>query len=102
MKNRKIILNVALWIVFAAATVYSSTGPLRWISIVLALVAIGIQVSSLRKPTETKVACCSFCGGSQADGRKLIHGPNVRICSSCVSLAQQVCASSDSEGRLPS
>lgn len=34
---------------------------------------------------------CSFCGASQAAGRRLVGGPNgVAICAGCVALCAQV------------
>ena len=35
---------------------------------------------------------CSFCGKSQHDVRKLIHGPSVCICDECVELCQDILA----------
>ncbi|MBR2141000.1 MAG: ATP-dependent Clp protease ATP-binding subunit ClpX [Rickettsiales bacterium] len=39
---------------------------------------------------EEKVLCCSFCGKTQKEARKLITGPGVNICDSCVSLCAEV------------
>jgi len=33
---------------------------------------------------------CSFCGHTKADGRDVIAGPNVDICSDCVTLCNQI------------
>jgi len=38
------------------------------------------------------VVCCSFCGKTQAEVRKLIAGPTVYICDECVDLAQDIIA----------
>src|SRR5258705_4066364 len=35
---------------------------------------------------------CSFCGKSQRDVRKLIHGPTACICDECVELCQDILA----------
>ena len=32
------------------------------------------------------IGVCSFCGGTDADGRRLIQGPLVAICSECVGI----------------
>jgi hypothetical protein len=37
---------------------------------------------------------CSFCGKSQRDARKLIHGPGACICDECVELCQDILAPS--------
>jgi ATP-dependent Clp protease ATP-binding subunit ClpX len=34
--------------------------------------------------------CCSFCGKSADDARKLIAGPGVNICDECVSLCMEI------------
>ncbi len=39
-----------------------------------------------RKRQSAKDLCCSFCGKSQKDVRKLIAGPSVYICDECVEL----------------
>jgi ATP-dependent Clp protease ATP-binding subunit ClpX len=39
-----------------------------------------------RKGTSSKDLCCSFCGKSQKEVRKLIAGPSVYICNECVEL----------------
>ena len=39
---------------------------------------------------EEKVLCCSFCGKTQKEARKLITGPGVNICDSCVALCSDV------------
>ncbi|MGK0344326.1 MAG: ATP-dependent Clp protease ATP-binding subunit ClpX [Myxococcota bacterium] len=43
-----------------------------------------------RKGTEGKDLCCSFCGKSQKDARKLIAGPSVYICDECVELCNDI------------
>ncbi len=42
--------------------------------------------------TEDKqdIKCCSFCGKSQHEAKKLIAGPNVYICDSCISLCMGI------------
>ena len=40
---------------------------------------------------------CSFCGKSQRDVRKLIHGPSARICDECVELCQDILATGGEE-----
>ncbi|MCK5230647.1 MAG: ATP-dependent Clp protease ATP-binding subunit ClpX, partial [Desulfobulbaceae bacterium] len=34
--------------------------------------------------------CCSFCGKSQDDVRKLIAGPSVYICDECIELCNEI------------
>src|SRR5581483_3719149 len=103
MKNRQVAraVNVALWIVVIAAIGYSSEGLGRWIATGFALLALGVHLFAFRAPAGPAAACCSFCGRPPDDARKMAHGPNVRICSSCIAIAQQVSARGDSEGRFP-
>ena len=39
---------------------------------------------------EDMTLCCSFCGKTQKEVRKLITGPGVNICDSCVALCAEV------------
>ena len=34
--------------------------------------------------------CCSFCGKSQREVKKLIAGPSVYICDECIGLCQDI------------
>ena len=43
-----------------------------------------------RKGTESNELCCSFCGKSQKEVRKLIAGPSVYICDECVELCNDI------------
>ncbi|MCB9682012.1 MAG: ATP-dependent Clp protease ATP-binding subunit ClpX [Alphaproteobacteria bacterium] len=43
-----------------------------------------------RKGTNAKDLCCSFCGKSQKEVRKLIAGPSVYICDECVELCHDI------------
>ena len=43
-----------------------------------------------RKGGNTKDLCCSFCGKSQKEVRKLIAGPSVYICDECVELCYDI------------
>ncbi len=43
-----------------------------------------------RKGTNAKDLCCSFCGKSQKEVRKLIAGPSVYICDECVELCNDI------------
>ena len=36
------------------------------------------------------IKCCSFCGKSQHEAKKLIAGPNVFICDSCITLCTNI------------
>jgi ATP-dependent Clp protease ATP-binding subunit ClpX len=43
-----------------------------------------------RKTQSAKDLCCSFCGKSQKEVRKLIAGPSVYICDECVELCNDI------------
>jgi len=43
-----------------------------------------------RKGSDGKELCCSFCGKSQKEVRKLIAGPSVYICDECVELCNDI------------
>ena len=43
-----------------------------------------------RRGTDAKELCCSFCGKSQKEVRKLIAGPSVYICDECVELCNEI------------
>jgi ATP-dependent Clp protease ATP-binding subunit ClpX len=43
-----------------------------------------------KKGTEGRELCCSFCGKSQKEVRKLIAGPSVYICDECVELCNEI------------
>ena len=45
---------------------------------------------SVRRKGEGKDLCCSFCGKSQKEVRKLIAGPSVYICDECVELCNDI------------
>jgi ATP-dependent Clp protease ATP-binding subunit ClpX len=36
--------------------------------------------------------CCSFCGKSQKEVKKLIAGPTVYICDECIGLCNEIIA----------
>ncbi len=40
--------------------------------------------------TDTRDLCCSFCGKSQREVRKLIAGPTVYICDECIDLCNEI------------
>ncbi len=42
--------------------------------------------------TDRPTLCCSFCGKSQKEVRKLIAGPTVYICDECISLCNDIIA----------
>ncbi len=43
-----------------------------------------------RRGSDGKELCCSFCGKSQKEVRKLIAGPSVYICDECVELCNEI------------
>ena len=43
--------------------------------------------------------CCSFCGKSQKEVKKLIAGPTVYICDECIALCNAIIA--EEEGMSP-
>lgn len=45
---------------------------------------------SIKDNMDKKDLCCSFCGKTQKDAKKLIAGPGVCICDECVSLCYDV------------
>jgi hypothetical protein len=47
-------------------------------------------------PARPKAGCCSFCGKSQQEVRKLIAGPEAAICDECIDLCTGIL---DNEGR---
>ena len=44
------------------------------------------------KKEHTVNLCCSFCGKSQHEVRKLIAGPAVYICDECIGLCNDIIA----------
>ena len=38
----------------------------------------------------SRMTLCSFCGKSQSEVRKIIAGPGVYICDSCVSVCKTI------------
>jgi len=44
----------------------------------------------MRRKSASKDLCCSFCGKSQKEVRKLIAGPSVYICDECVELCNDI------------
>jgi ATP-dependent Clp protease ATP-binding subunit ClpX len=44
----------------------------------------------MRRKSASKELCCSFCGKSQKEVRKLIAGPSVYICDECVELCNDI------------
>jgi ATP-dependent Clp protease ATP-binding subunit ClpX len=43
-----------------------------------------------RKDAQGEVLCCSFCGKSQDDVKRLIAGPTVYICEECIDLCNEI------------
>jgi len=48
-------------------------------------------------PAPPKTLCCSFCGKSKQEVRKLIAGPQTCICDECVNLCTDIMAPDDDE-----
>jgi ATP-dependent Clp protease ATP-binding subunit ClpX len=46
----------------------------------------------MRFRRRTPLLCCSFCGKSQKQVKRLISGPGVYICDQCVELCNQIIA----------
>ena len=42
------------------------------------------------KTVDNKLLCCSFCGKSQQDVKKLIAGPSVFVYDECVELCNDI------------
>jgi ClpX C4-type zinc finger protein/glyoxalase superfamily protein len=49
-----------------------------------------LSPAGTQEPVAPKTLCCSFCGKSQHDVRKLIAGPFVYICDKCVEVCVEV------------
>ncbi|MDM7924049.1 MAG: ATP-dependent Clp protease ATP-binding subunit ClpX [Pyrinomonadaceae bacterium] len=45
-------------------------------------------MANFRRPEE--LLCCSFCGKSQNDVKKLIAGPGVYICNECIDICNEI------------
>ena len=45
-------------------------------------------MAQFRRPEE--LLCCSFCGNSQNDVRKLIAGPGVYVCNECIDICNEI------------
>ena len=45
-------------------------------------------MANLRRPEE--LLCCSFCGKSQNDVKKLIAGPGVYVCNECIDICNEI------------
>ena len=45
-------------------------------------------MANFRRPEE--LLCCSFCGKSQNDVRKLIAGPGVYVCNECIDICNEI------------
>jgi ATP-dependent Clp protease ATP-binding subunit ClpX len=46
------------------------------------------NMAQFRRPEE--LLCCSFCGKSQNDVRKLIAGPGVYVCNECIDICNEI------------
>ncbi len=46
------------------------------------------RYGQFRRPEE--LLCCSFCGKSQNDVRKLIAGPGVYVCNECIDICNEI------------
>jgi ATP-dependent Clp protease ATP-binding subunit ClpX len=51
-----------------------------------------------KRGTDTSNLCCSFCGKSQKEVRKLIAGPTVYICDECIELCNDIIAEEYDQG----
>ena len=47
-----------------------------------------ISMANFRRPEE--LLCCSFCGKSQNDVKKLIAGPGVYVCNECIDICNEI------------
>src|SRR5215211_8598640 len=46
------------------------------------------SMANFRRPEE--LLCCSFCGKSQNDVKKLIAGPGVYVCNECIDICNEI------------
>ncbi len=44
----------------------------------------------MNRGTRERELCCSFCGKSQSEAKKLVAGPGVCICDECVNLCTNI------------
>ena len=51
----------------------------------------GINMSN-EKRWKSKQVCCSFCGKSQSQVKRMVAGPGVYICDECVALCEEIIA----------
>jgi len=51
-----------------------------------------------KRGTDNSNLCCSFCGKSQKEVRKLIAGPTVYICDECIELCNDIIAEEYDQG----
>ena len=55
-----------------------------------------------KRGSDNSNLCCSFCGKSQKEVRKLIAGPGVYICDECITLCNEIITDEiDKEDKLP-
>ena len=58
--------------------------------LVLTIRAAACEITDIPMPRTSTVTLCSFCGKSHAEVRKLIAGPGVFICDSCIGVCKNI------------
>ena len=59
-------------------------------------------MSGKNESSGDKNLCCSFCGKTQHEVRKLIAGPNVFICDECIELCNDIVKDESLDGNASS
>lgn len=57
-------------------------------------------MANFRRPEE--LLCCSFCGKSQNDVKKLIAGPGVYVCNECIDICNEIINDDEQSENSPS
>src|SRR5665213_574249 len=81
-------LFIALWTIFIIFVAVPASESLGWLSMVTALAIIVLVYLEYRRLKRLAHPICSFCGKPQTGDRKLVQGPGVFICPSCVAIAK--------------
>jgi hypothetical protein len=91
-RTRKNTVRIALWAIFIISYfVAAASGSYRWLTLQGALMVIIVVILMYRQLNRpAKPPTCSFCGKPQTEDRKLVAGPGVYICPSCVAVCQKV------------
>lgn len=90
-RKRRFWIRTALWAICAILFAVIASGLLRWLALAWAFVlgvAFFLEFRGINRLTAPP--SCSFCGKPQAEDRKLVQGPSVAICPSCVAICRTI------------